>query len=523
MLMGFAVVGVCVWRESHRQFVEGLIVTVVCAQTLFLLLPKLFSIPDFFIFPGNPQYASFWACAAAFLALGHGMAIRDVSEGEPSSPSLLTRAGWGVVFLLAVGGIFLLPVRSGLWALVVGVLVFGYARFGRRGLAGAGFILILGCLAIPRSRMAHSLKFEEAKSFKRTDIWRASLAGIAERPLLGWGPAQYENLYWQKGLPQNEEPVRFEMTTDRAHNDFLQISAESGVLGGLFALLAMGGLFYSSPKGKRRAGVCAAWAGAGAFALVNSPLALPACGALSGCLAAMAPPGRRPRWVSFDSSVYRRAVAWGGAISILLCLGEVSLAVNEGLGTHRFVSLDSSDPRRVEDRRIKADLALHSGAPAGDVVAEKGLRDLLRWNSHRAELWRDLAHLELDHARPPRWEDGVAHYRQALWLNPHHAPWDVELAQALARQGHLSEARRTLADAIRWEPHYFDAWFGIGFLLRREGRSADAAKWLDTLRRQSKTWPLATPDDSGYRRTVLHQDPGALARLIELCEKDVRP
>lgn len=508
-ILVLAVVGASTWGEFDRRFLEWLFAAVVSLQTILLIVGRSFGGNQILLFPGNPQYASFWSCAVVFLALARAFPFRG------STSSSLTRWIWASVSFFGVLGVFLLPVRSGILALFVGSLVFGFARFGRRGLIGVGFVLVIGFSFLNPLQLGQRLKLNDPRSFKRVDIWRATLSGLMERPLFGWGPGQFENLYWRHGLPQEEEPVRFEMTTDRAHNDLLQYFAESGILGGLFALFAFLGIWVSDPKGNRGPGLRAAWAGMGTFAMVNAPLVLPACGALVACLVALALPGRLARRPLFSFQSRRWMIPLGGAFIGLLGLGEVALAINEQLGPHRFVLLDSTSPSQVENRRERANQKIHSGIWNEDRAGENELRDLLRWAPQRAELWRDVGHLEAEHRPPSRMNDALSDFRRALMLSPHKAPWWVETAQVLARGGEFKSARRALAEAIRYEPRYFDAWLGYGVLLRLEGRPADALNWFRTLQEQSVSWPTAQSGDSGYRQTILHRDEKSLERNLK--------
>lgn len=509
--VALVVLGLTTWREFDRMVLECLFAGVVCVQAII----NVFGLGSFQFFPGNPQYLGFWSCAVVFLALA-----RAFPREEKTTSLILVRWGWGTVSLLAMVGVIILPIRSGLLALTVGFFVFGSIRFGWRGLLGVGFFLVL-CFTFFSPQLVTRFKFEDPHGYKRVDIWRSTFAGVADRPLLGWGPGQFENLYWRHGLPQNDEPVRFEMTTDRAHNDLLQYFAESGIPGGLFALCAFVGLLVSDPRGVRAFGLQAVWASLGAFAMVNSPLVLPACGVLAGCVSVLAYPGRFAQRIQKFSRSRWGLVPLAGFLVGLLGLGELSLAINEGLGPRRFVFLDSTDLRRVETLRDRADQKLHSGSMGEDVLAEKELRELLRWNPQRADLWRDLGHLEANHRPPSRTREALQDYRSALALAPDKAPWRVEMAQILARGGDLRSARRSLAEAIQSEPHYFDAWLGFGILLRQEGRPEDARKWLETLRRQSTSWPVAASGDSGYRKTILHRETDPLDQTIALCKKDL--
>ncbi|MFC2140286.1 O-antigen ligase family protein [Candidatus Auribacterota bacterium] len=67
----------------------------------------------------------------------------------------------------------------------------------------------------------------------RLGYWRAGLKMIAEKPFLGSGPATYGVLYSHYKLPRAEN-------SQLAHNNYLQIAAETGILGFLFFLLLWG-------------------------------------------------------------------------------------------------------------------------------------------------------------------------------------------------------------------------------------------------------------------------------------------
>ncbi len=523
ILISLAGVGLAVWREPHRRFLERLLALVVCSQSSLLLFGRWSGREPFLLFPGNPQYASFWSCAVFFLALSHALAP-GVERSEPTiqSAESRTRWIWAGVCLFSILGVWFQNVRAGLLGVVVGIPVFGFARFGRRGLLAAGLLLILGFALLPASYVGGRLKFSDPRGFKRADIWASALSGVLERPLFGWGPGQFENLYERHGRPQETEPVRYELSTSFAHNEFLQVFAESGLLGGLFALLALAGLFISAPRGPRGPGVLAAWAGTAVFAAVNLPLALPACGVLAGVLAALAPPGRWAGRPLLPVEGRRWGVFLALSLAAVFGVGETLLAANELFGSSGVAWLDSTDPRRVEGRRERADRWLHFGTPEEQGRVEGELRALLHWSPHRADLWRDLAHLESDHRSPPAGDEAVAAYRQALSLKPYHAPWWVELAQVMELRGDALAARRSLREALRAEPRYFDAAVAYGNLLRAEGRPAEALRWLEILGRRSAFWPRADPGDSGYRRAVLHREAASLDAAMALCLMDLK-
>ncbi|MBL8024045.1 MAG: O-antigen ligase family protein [Elusimicrobia bacterium] len=516
-----SMVGLLTWKSPHRLFLEGLVAFVVLLQTIFLLLGKFLVVPPLLVFPGNPQYVSFWLCAGFFLALARYFESPFFLKGEGVQKNV-RRGVYLIVVVAAVVGVLLLPVRSSYLALFVGALVFGWVRFGRRGLLVVGFVFVFLLTILPQPVFENRIKTHDSRSYKRIDIWKSAFSALIDRPFFGWGPGKFENAYWVHEIPQNSDAVHFEMSTDRAHNELLQVFVETGIPGGVLALLCLVGVWNSFPQGSLSSGIKAAWAATTAFSMVNSPLVLPACGALFGLLVALAPPGRWVRDRSFLTSPKTGFRNLGLILLLLVGMGEFALALNEIIGSHRSQFLDSTNGREVEARRERAFHQLHLNSVKEESHGVAELRGLLRWNPHRAELWRDLAHSELDHRRPPDPEKAIVHYHKALSLRPHHAPWWVELGGVLVRKGDLPGALRAVRESFRLEPYYFDAMVSYGNLLRMDGRPQEALRWLDVLREKSESWPSFVSSDSGYRRTVLHRDENALEKTTALCQMDLK-
>jgi O-antigen ligase/tetratricopeptide (TPR) repeat protein len=517
-----AVLGWISWKKAHRTFLEGMLVLFSLSQVAVILYGKFFSASLLLFFPGNPQYVSFWLCAIFFLAWARLMEPSSIMKIKNRTTGLF-RIGWGVVVFVSCAGIFFLPVRSSLVALFFGSLVFGWFRFGRKGLVSVGLFFVLVAVLLPQSVVERRFKFQDTKSYKRIDIWKTSVRAVIERPLLGWGPGQFENAYWRHEIPQKSDPVRYEMSTDRAHNELLQLFVEAGIPGGVFALFCLIGIWISIPKGYGAPGIKGAWAAVISFSLVNSPLVLPACGFLVGILGALG----SPRWISLRCSSDRVVpMQWmkGIILSVvfIFSLGEVALAINETLGTHRFLVLDSMNTRRVEAQREKAYAALHGKDGEAQKNGGIQLRSFHRWRPDRAELWRDMAHLELDHRHPPRFEAAVAYYEKALSLRPHQATWWRELGDVMAMQGNRQGAPYALREAFRLEPHFFDAMVGYGRILLFSGSAEEALRWLNHTREISQSWPLSNPSDSGYRKTVLHRDYDLNTQLTVLSQMEMK-
>jgi hypothetical protein len=145
---------------------------------------------------------------------------------------LLRLASWGLmVFAL------LFSLTRGVWiAYLVVLLLFGVLK-GGRVLFSAGLTVVLLSLFLLSAgtgvrERAGSL-FDFSENIGRSRIWQANIDMIRERPLLGWGYGNYRKFrdpYYQR-YPEVD-------TTAHAHNSFLQIWVDTGLLGlGAFVYL----------------------------------------------------------------------------------------------------------------------------------------------------------------------------------------------------------------------------------------------------------------------------------------------
>lgn len=147
------------------------------------------------------------------------------------------------------------PVGAGLLALLGLALIWTYARGPWLGVAAGLVVLVLLLegrrrlvgLALLAAPLAASLLQSDlrghlgraaslAANETRLNLWRSSLAGIADRPLLGWGPGNFG------AMLARHEVTGFYDTRAHAHNDLLMHGVNAGVPGALASLLLYGGL-----------------------------------------------------------------------------------------------------------------------------------------------------------------------------------------------------------------------------------------------------------------------------------------
>lgn len=89
------------------------------------------------------------------------------------------------------------------------------------------------------TRFAEQQRTDDPTS-SRTEIWQVTLKMIAARPILGWGLGAYGVSYTkfdkQNGISRPEQ----------AHNDYLQVLTDAGIVGAFLGVFFIGFLFYQS-------------------------------------------------------------------------------------------------------------------------------------------------------------------------------------------------------------------------------------------------------------------------------------
>jgi O-antigen ligase len=166
----------------------------------------------------------------------------------------LTYGGQVMLLLIIAGALVRHRLLDGwralLPALAVGVplglgLLWSYARSAQLGAFAAavvlawtlprrwrvgGLVVLVATtaltLALPSVRGRVAETFTDEKEVTRPNLWRSSLAGIVDRPVLGWGPGNFDVM-----LAKHEIPGAYYESRAHAHNDFLMHAVNAGLLG----------------------------------------------------------------------------------------------------------------------------------------------------------------------------------------------------------------------------------------------------------------------------------------------------
>ena len=201
---------------------------------------------------GSSAYLGQYALLNCFLASGLAMRLLSVRPWSRGTTTLAWPCAlyllaallnfWAMALSGALGAYVALVPAAG--ALALAYAVFGQGQAGRR--VGAGSLAVVGVIGASlgflffvdnpltvRSQDSPVVKrlafasIEGRTTQTRLAAWRAGLEGIAERPLLGWGPENFIVPFgkYGTGVATTTNPH------DRAHNELIEEATAKGLLG----------------------------------------------------------------------------------------------------------------------------------------------------------------------------------------------------------------------------------------------------------------------------------------------------
>ncbi|MBI4617785.1 MAG: O-antigen ligase family protein [Planctomycetes bacterium] len=215
--------------------------------------------------------------------------------------TLSLRALWGTAVLVLGLGLFASQSRLGVSAAAVGGLFLIFFYLGRRSrrlygialavLVAAVLFLVFWVGFVDVTGRFGKLASGEASEADRIAVWRATLAIIADHPLLGTGLGTFGDVF------AAYRPATVSNPYDHAHNDYLNLASDLGLPG----LAAAGALFAGAVAAAARglaakdrfrrdlaAGVLASLAVAATLSVADFNLQIPANGMALAALLGLA-------------------------------------------------------------------------------------------------------------------------------------------------------------------------------------------------------------------------------------------
>lgn len=358
--------------------------------------------------------------------------------------------------------------RSAWIGLLAGVTVtvalLGMRRSARRALllfvVTPVLLALAGVVVWMLSPMVQERVADALKGNVRINLWRDTWAMFLDHSWMGVGPGQYRwaySEYWHF-LGMYIDP-------EYAHNDFLQLLAEFGVVGAALLLGALGWALYRMirlirPGDSERgdfliagfAGACAASAAHACFDynfhLYGNVQIIAALGGITCAVLASGGHYRTPTW--WTRIPLRGAPFAIAPLGLLLLTARVT-------ASHIFSTRGDAfrEVARLEDALAAYRVALRID-PA-NAAAHRGI-GLIRTGQAAWNLDRE--------ARTEQSEEALARFRRALDLNRRDLAARFGMARALQAQGRQQEALVALQDLVELAPHHRDHWIELGLHLR---------------------------------------------------------
>ena len=459
---------------------------------------------------GNPNYL---AAALSFL-LPIGLVLAVHSSTPPSSGGTATRTGWAVLLwgcaAVITAAILLTQSKGGLLA-GAGALaalwwLHGWWRRWPLWKLSAGLLawaIGVGLLLMALANMPSigqewakltRLSWDDPSVKGRLLMWQTTLAMVADHPVIGIGAgtygAQYQpyraRVFERLPDPAVVYPAGEHSFTEagHAHSDYLQIVAETGVVGlslflGLVVLCFITGLkllrvssnplpLAPHPLPLLLCGILSALAAILIHAMVDFPLHQPVAALLFwlgiGTVAAISIQQnhfghrllRRPLpWASWQP-VWRGTVNGAVGISLLLLAG--------------FGMVHAIKPVMASAYQREAwGLMMRERWPEAVAVIEKGLA----WDPNQAELtlYLGVSHYQRGDFPASR----AAYQRYQLLYSDYQTLYNLGLIAI--REGEFSKAETYFLEALYYKPTLTEAAAALALVAERMGRPDQAQHW----------------------------------------------
>lgn len=417
---------------------------------------------------------------------------------EPETKRLRTALG-GLLAVLVAGQMTLLS-RGAVLALFAG-LACGLATGMRRAFRVVAavlifFLFLLAFFQRPANYLAS--KTGAAGLTSRVTVWRGAALAWKQRLILGWGLGGFERAYKLHRPPMETDVGRYEKTTAFAHNEYLQIAVETGLLGLMawlafvFVLLKRG--VSSVRRDPSRWDISAVLACAVSFlahAMIDFNLHLPLLGYLFAFFCAVLAqgpdaqeqecPGNVPRWIRFGLAA--ALSAWMMVSSY--ALGTLWLGQKQ---TARAVQLNPLSRELLEKLISLPDTDENVSA----------VRAALPW--HQKED-RPFAYLARYYFRRGQMEDSALAYLRAIENNPKSPFYMTELADLYLAQKNVWAAAPLYWMALELEPFYLYPRARLAGILAAGGKKKEAFEAFQEIRNIQEE---NLPADSEYTRRLLN-------------------
>lgn len=462
---------------------------------------------------GNPIFLGSYLLLSAFLALAAAF------EAKTRRARFIFLG----VALLEILGVFLTGTRGAILGLGVGAVVFASVfvalewRRHARALAwtlAAGVLVMMFVLAGSRLAPAFSraidLSVSDTTVSQRVLLFKITLRGIRARPLLGWGPENFDYLFDQNFDPQFLKYSIRETWADRAHNIFFDLLATQGVLGVLAALCTLVAFLGAGVRAQKRralprgvgaalAGLLGAYLGQGAAAFDTLSTVLPL---LVGAAYLSARTREPARGRAASPPV---AIGLSTALAAALVILFAASSVRPAVASHRLLlargfadpnaklaagraAFAIAQPYRDDFRLRYGNMVFAADAVTSELAAhaESELRAAISEHPEDYALRFTLANIVLSDAL----DRNASRYADAEWLLLEAAAYSPRRQSTYLQLGNQKLIQEDPAAALRYfemardlDPTVGEPWWHVGRGYASADRAQDAHAAFEESRR----------------------------------------
>jgi len=367
-------------------------------------------------------------------------------------------------FLITVTAIFLTFSRGGLIALLSGIFVlflYNYKKLLKAILIMFIIFLIL-FIIVPQENSAiwFAHKFLNPDAFGRIIIWKTCLSGFISRPITGWGAGSLKEAYHLFSVPVEWEIGRFSKYTRFAHNEYIDIATETGIIGlALFLWFVI--LTVRTIKDKISLSVVIS-------ILIHSffdfNLHLPAIFFTFFFITGISI--REKTYLNLGH--FTKKICY--VLSVVFLLANISLFTSQimfNLGEKEKSKNKLKEAMKYYNLSIICNplnfLAWQKKANLIDNLyeAENSFKKALFLNPNDSFINYDFAHFYIKNNKI---EDAIYQYNSAIKKNPHNPFFWFELGEIYLKKNEIQKARLHYYKAVNLEPFYLFAHYRLSQL-----------------------------------------------------------